>query len=60
LSRDDLTLEKVLEEKKTFDTSLRFEKLGADDEKQRGWTKNGRSMSLLSLYSILTELLARL
>ncbi|KAI9817983.1 MAG: hypothetical protein M1832_004504 [Thelocarpon impressellum] len=34
----DLTLEKVLEEKKIFDLSLRFEKTGDEDGGQGGWS----------------------
>jgi hypothetical protein len=30
-SKGDLTLETLLEEKRVFDVSVRFEKLGADD-----------------------------
>jgi len=36
-STDLVTIESVLQEKKTFDTSLNFEKLGLDD-RGRGWT----------------------
>lgn len=34
MSRGDLTIEKVLEEKKVFDVSLKFEKLGDDGGKR--------------------------
>lgn len=37
----DLTLETLLEEKNKFDISLRFEKLGVEDDK-RGWSKPGK------------------
>ncbi|KAK5005104.1 hypothetical protein LTR39_006010, partial [Cryomyces antarcticus] len=35
-SKGDLTIEKILEEKKTFDLSVSFEKLGKDDD-EKGW-----------------------
>ncbi|MCJ1310919.1 hypothetical protein MMC25_004587 [Agyrium rufum] len=38
LSKDSLTIEKILEEKKIFDISVRFEKLGSDDG-IKGWTE---------------------
>jgi len=38
--RNDLTIEKVLEEKKTFDLSVQFEKLGRDDG-AKGWSTKG-------------------
>ena len=38
--RYDLTIEKVLEEKKTFDVSVQFERLGRDDE-AKGWSIKG-------------------
>jgi WD40 repeat protein len=41
-SNDSVTIENVLEEKKAFDTSLNFEKLGLDD-KGRGWTAHAPS-----------------
>ncbi|EMC94443.1 hypothetical protein BAUCODRAFT_132353 [Baudoinia panamericana UAMH 10762] len=37
ISKGDLTLETLLEEKKTFDVSVRFEKLGVHDGGERGW-----------------------
>jgi len=49
LGRDDLTLEKVLEEKKTFDLSIRFEKLGTDEE-QKGWSDKSRSTRLYLVF----------
>jgi WD40 repeat protein len=36
-SNDSVTIETILQEKKAFDTSLNFEKLGLDD-RDRGWT----------------------
>ena len=38
---DQVTLETILQEKKTFDVSLNFEKLGVD--KEDGWKKPGQS-----------------
>jgi hypothetical protein len=38
----DLTLETLLDEKNKFDISLRFEKLGVNDD-QRGWSRPGES-----------------
>lgn len=38
VSRGDLTIEKLLEEKKTFDMSAQFEKLGTADDAVTGWT----------------------
>lgn len=40
MSKDDLTIEKILEEKEIFDVSIRFEKLGDGDE-DLGWTLPG-------------------
>lgn len=40
LSKGDLTIEKILEEKKMFDLSVRFEKFGDGDE-DLGWTLPG-------------------
>ena len=39
IQKGDLTLEKILEEKKVFDVSVRFERLGKVDEK--GWSLPG-------------------
>ncbi|KAL1796350.1 hypothetical protein ACET3X_004890 [Alternaria dauci] len=36
-SDSTVTIESILQEKKTFDLSLNFEKLGVDDN-ERGWT----------------------
>jgi hypothetical protein len=44
--KGDLTLETLLEEKKTFDLSVRFEKLGTDDG-ERGWTKPGKGICVM-------------
>jgi hypothetical protein len=38
-NKGDLTIEKILEEKRTFDMSLQFEKLGTD-EGAHGWSKH--------------------
>lgn len=38
VSKGDLTIEKLLEEKKTFDMSAQFEKLGTTDDAITGWT----------------------
>ncbi|TKA71511.1 hypothetical protein B0A49_06877 [Cryomyces minteri] len=40
-SKGDLTIEKILEEKKTFDVSVSFEKLGIDDD-EKGWRLPGQ------------------
>ncbi|CAK4032360.1 hypothetical protein AC578_432 [Lecanosticta acicola] len=40
--KGDLTIETLLEEKKTFDVSVRFEKLGVEDANS-GWTKSAPS-----------------
>ena len=40
-NRGDLTIEKILEEKQTFDMSLQFERLGTDDG-AHGWSQHGR------------------
>lgn len=40
MSKGDLTIEKILEEKKIFDLSIGFEKLGDGDE-DLGWTLPG-------------------
>ncbi|MCJ1439297.1 hypothetical protein MMC27_008689 [Xylographa pallens] len=37
IEKGDLTIEKILEEKKVFDLSVRFEKFG-DGDGERGWT----------------------
>ena len=37
VGKDDITIEKVLEEKKTFDLSVNFEKLGTHEGDQ-GWS----------------------
>jgi hypothetical protein len=37
----DLTLETLLDEKNKFDLSLRFEKLGVEDDKL-GWSRPGK------------------
>jgi hypothetical protein len=36
----EVTIEQILQEKKTFDVSLNFEKLGVSD-KDRGWQNPG-------------------
>ncbi len=41
----DLTIEKILEEKKIFDLSVNFERLGAS-EGQKGWSNRGTSFWL--------------
>jgi len=38
-SKNDLTIEQILEEKKVFDLSVQFEKLG--DEGVKGWGSKG-------------------
>lgn len=47
LSKGDLTIEKILEEKKIFDLSIRFEKLG-DGDGNLGWTLPGRMLLCFS------------
>ncbi|KAK4507668.1 hypothetical protein PRZ48_001403 [Zasmidium cellare] len=42
VSKGDLTLEKLLDEKKNFDVAVKFEKLGLEDVNS-GWTKNAPS-----------------
>lgn len=43
IEKGDLTIEHILEEKKTFDLNVRFERFGiADDD--RGWTVPGISL----------------
>ncbi|KAF1991877.1 hypothetical protein K402DRAFT_409410 [Aulographum hederae CBS 113979] len=42
-TKDDITIEKVLEEKKVFDLSLNFERLGFD-EKEKGWRESAPSI----------------
>jgi hypothetical protein len=39
-NKGDLTIEKILEEKRTFDMSLHFEKLGTSDGVQ-AWSEHG-------------------
>ena len=46
IEKGDLTIEKILEEKKVFDLSLRFEKTGLEDGEE--WSLPGRSMSLFT------------
>ncbi len=45
ISKGSLTIEKILEEKKLFDLSVRFEKLGTGNEK-KGWSKPGMLQGL--------------
>lgn len=42
-SSDSITIESILQEKKTFDTSLSFEKLGLNDN-NRGWSESAPSI----------------
>lgn len=44
--KGDLTIEKILEEKRTFDMSLQFERLGTD-EGAHGWGQHGRQLMFL-------------
>ena len=39
-AKGDLTIEKIIEEKKIFDLSVRFEKFGVD-EANKGWSLPG-------------------
>ena len=41
VSKDSLTIEKILEEKRVFDLSVNFEKLGTDEEERR-WSDGGK------------------
>ena len=45
----DLTIEKVLDEKKIFDVSLRFEKAGVVEGGEQGWRVPGMSVNTKSL-----------
>jgi len=45
IGKDDLTIEKILEEKKVFDLSVRFEKFGAEDGEAK-WSVPGMFLSL--------------
>lgn len=40
-----MTIEQILQEKKSFDLSVNFEKLGVQD-KERGWLAPGKSRML--------------
>jgi hypothetical protein len=40
-----LTIEKILEEKQTFDLSVNFEKLGVEDQ-AKNWSIPGKSLPL--------------
>ena len=44
VAKGDLTIEKILEEKKVFDLSLRFEKTGLGD-KDNEWSLPGKQAS---------------
>jgi len=44
-SKGDLTLETLLEEKRAFDLSVKFEKLGSEDESARGWREPAPSVA---------------
>ncbi|KAF7190286.1 hypothetical protein HII31_08617 [Pseudocercospora fuligena] len=45
VSKGDLTIETLLEEKKTFDVSIKFEKLGVEDA-NLGWSRPGMAKEL--------------
>lgn len=47
VGKGDLTLETLLEEKKTFDVSVRYEKLGSEDGEGKGWARPGEWVSLV-------------
>lgn len=49
LSQGDLTIEKILEEKKVFDLSVRFEKFG-DGNEDLGWTLPGTLINFVLIY----------
>ena len=55
--RDDLTIEKVLEEKKTFDLSVRFEKLGRDDGAKE-WSSRGGFAAPFSIFQTSSYMLS--
>ncbi|KAH0131701.1 hypothetical protein KCU67_g16728, partial [Aureobasidium melanogenum] len=42
-NKGDLTIEKILEEKRTFDMSLQFERLGTDDG-AHGWSQHAPAL----------------
>ncbi|KAK4695198.1 hypothetical protein P7C71_g2509, partial [Lecanoromycetidae sp. Uapishka_2] len=44
IATGDLTIEKILEEKKVFDLSLNFEKVGVGEEEKRWSLPGGTSM----------------
>ncbi|KAK4892596.1 hypothetical protein LTR27_008872 [Elasticomyces elasticus] len=44
VSKGDLTIEQLLEEKKTFDLSRDFEKLGVEADDGKGWRMPGKSL----------------
>ncbi|KAK5729114.1 hypothetical protein LTR15_002255 [Elasticomyces elasticus] len=44
VSKGDLTIEQLLEEKKTFDLSRDFEKLGVEADDGKGWRTPGKSL----------------
>ena len=48
IEKGDLTIEKILEEKKVFDLSLRFEKTGLEDGEE--WSLPGRSSYLFTIF----------
>ncbi|KAF2483891.1 WD40-repeat-containing domain protein [Neohortaea acidophila] len=46
VGKGDLTLETLLEEKKTFDVSVRYEKLGSEDGEGKGWARPAPSKAM--------------
>ncbi|KAK5700633.1 hypothetical protein LTR97_005150 [Elasticomyces elasticus] len=44
VSKGDVTIEQLLEEKKTFDLSRDFEKLGVEADDGKGWRTPGKSL----------------
>lgn len=50
--KGDLTLETLLEEKKKFDVSVRFEKLGLKDGDD-GWSLPGKSLRAMACTELL-------
>jgi hypothetical protein len=49
-NKGDLTIEKILEEKRTFDMSLQFERLGTDDG-AHGWSQHGKCLFSFLFFS---------
>lgn len=49
MAKNSFTIEKLLEEKKSFDLSVQFEKLGTDEDgTNTGWKARGRCSGQMS------------